>query len=161
MFPLGIWNHESDDFVIAGHCINGVYAPLKPIVWEQELENDSDLEYLLDGVFDGFKLIDCELSLIKPYETDNPWMQNQILTNSSALKSFKLKLIQRRKKLLVFTLMVYSQKRVPITDCSRPYARIINDQIEYPSMKFSTVDIAIKRMKPGCYFAAVDILKAY
>ena len=43
--PLGMGNHESDDFVIAGHCINGVYAPLKPIVWEQEPENNSHLDY--------------------------------------------------------------------------------------------------------------------
>ena len=169
--PLGMGNLENDDSVIAGHCISGVYAPLKPIVWERELVNDTDLDYLLDGVTNGFKLIDCDVNLIKPYETDNYASAESLDAKPKLDKLICSEILQGKinpaeeKPTCIHAYGAVPKKGTeelrPITDCSRPYGRSIHDHIEYPSMKFSTVDSAIKLMTPGCYFAVVDISKAY
>ena len=44
------------------HHINGVYSPLKPKAWADMLSDtgvwDTDSLYLLDGVYNGFKVVD-------------------------------------------------------------------------------------------------------
>ena len=49
----------------------------------------------------------------------------------------------------------------PITDCSRPSGKSINNYIHYDKVKYKTVDYASKFVTKGCFFASVDLSKAY
>ena len=54
-----------------------------------------------------------------------------------------------------------SDKLRPITDCSRPFGKSINDNISYQKMRYKTVDYASKYVRKQCYFASVDLSMAY
>ena len=49
----------------------------------------------------------------------------------------------------------------PITDCSRPFDSCLNSHMDYPKQKFKSIDDVCNLMSPGCYFASVDISRAF
>lgn len=48
-----------------------------------------------------------------------------------------------------------------IHDCSRPHGQAVNDYIETSSLKFQTLDDAIKLLRPNYYMAKIDLRHAY
>ena len=49
----------------------------------------------------------------------------------------------------------------PITNMSRPFNNSVNDHISCGSYHYKSIDDAIALMRPGCFFATVDIKSAY
>ena len=140
-------------------------------VWEQELADDPDREYLLHGIANGFDIIDDDV-VISPVAAEN---------HPSARPSGKL--YEKASKQILTEIEVGNYvicdsppeiispiAVIPkpdgdvrlIHDCSRPIGNAVNDYCTTDwKQKFSTVDEAAARMTEGCYFAKVDLKSAY
>ena len=144
---------------------------LRPEVWKEYLADDRDKDYILDGITNGFRIFECDDNQINSYEIDN----YSSAENASAKAKLDT-LLSHEIDCGKITLAADKPKCIhaygavpkkdsddlrPITDCSRPFGRSLNDNIDYKRMRYKTVDDAARLITPGCYMASVDISKAY
>lgn len=134
------------------------------------MDNDKDKEYLLDGVTNGFNIIDDVDKLIS-YECENyksaenpdakPKLDKLL---KQEIASGKISQVQDKPQ-CIHSYGAVPKKGTdelrPVTDCSRPFGVSINEHIEYKRMRYMSIDDAAKHIRPGSYFAIVDISKAY
>lgn len=153
------------------HHLDGVPCQLRPWMWDYFLGNDHDRDYILDGISNGFKIINKSVNDIKSYEVDNylsaeneiakpkldKLLNNELCNGKISVSTVKPKCIHAYGAVPKKN----SDKLRPITDCSRPFGRSINDNIVNDRMRYKTVDFATKYVRKGCYFASVDIAAAY
>lgn len=136
--------------------------------WREELENDPDREFILNGITHGFDIVN------RPCNVDNVETPNhqsalaekdavgaQIL-NEVALGNY---VVTDTKPRIVSALGAVPKSdggvRI-IHDASMPIGSSLNDfAVQDENLKFQTVDDAVSLMTEGCYMAKVDLKAAY
>lgn len=117
------------------------YCPLNFLTQENELSNDPDCSFILDGLRNGFKLLlESDPSCIDSYANDNyssatcaelkPEMDQRFL-NELALS--RISCVTTKPKCIHPIGRVPkkdSGKSCPITDCSQPPGTSLNDYIK-------------------------------
>ena len=146
-------------------------SQLHPKAWDVFLGDDPDREYLMDGIVNGFSIVDTPVSDIPCYETCNylsaenekakPKLDKLLKDEISSGKISKCNKKPRCIHAYGAVPKKNSDKLRPITDCSRPFGHSLNDHISYGKMRYKTVDFASKFIKKGVFFASVDIRAAY
>ena len=152
-----------------------MYSQLRPHNWATLLKTkngwDFDSLFILDGVFNGFKVLDPSSSIkiydCKNYKScfreGNYEKMCAILTDE--LHSGKLSVTSEKPY------QIHSLGAIPkpsgsvrhITDCSRPTFDSVNKYMKSTcsTFSFNTLDDIIKDVKPGSYMATVDLQNAY
>ena len=157
------------------HYIDGIFSPLSPRGWLDLLYDDNtwdhDSLFILDGVFNGFRVIDPNAAIpvydCKNYKScfkdDNNQKMNLVLTNE--LLSGKISIPKEKPD------QIHALGAVPkpngsvrhITDCSRPLKSSVNNYMNdtFSSFSFNTIDDIVKDVSPSSYMATVDLQDAY
>ena len=157
------------------HFIDGVYSPLKPKAWHDLLFFDNKLDfdalYLLDGVYNGFKVIDPMVNIplydCKNYnscfEGENAWKMDNVINRELSEGKFSIATGKPDQ--------IHALGAVPkpngsvrhITDCSRPKNISVNNYMHqtFSSFAFNTIDTVIQEVTPKSYMATVDLQDAY
>ena len=139
--------------------------------WQEMLEGDFDAPFLLDGIYNGFKLINFPLSDMLPSDAKN-YKSALCPENKSFLDTLFRKEIalgrftkQTRKPIRIQSIGAVPKKDSkvprPITDCSRPFTNSLNSYLYADKFNFCGIDQAVLRSKPFCYYGIVDIESAY
>lgn len=135
------------------------------------MENDCDKQFLLNGIKNGFDIIDSEVQVTPASCKNHP-----SATPSSPL--FKKATKQVKKELECGNYIICDKPpkiispmaAIPkpdgdvrlIHDCSRPVGHAVNDYCSSDwGQKFSRIDDAAALMSEGCYLAKVDLKSAY
>ena len=138
--------------------------------WEAELKEDSDRDFLLDGISSGFRITD-ENEILKPASCRN----YKSATGSDIRISVENQIISELEKgNYMFTTskptIVSSLGAVPkknsdkirlIHDCSRPCGFGVNSYATTSSFKYETVDKATHLLPPHGYLSKIDLSSAY
>ena len=124
------------------HYIEGVPSELRPWMWEYYLADHPDRDFILDGVKNGFKIVTSDVNDIDSYEVDNyvsaenmiakPKL-DELLGRPTELLNGKISHVNDRPKFIHAYGAVpkkNTDKLRPITDCSRPFGKSINDNIK-------------------------------
>ena len=137
----------------------------------QELDNDPDKDFLLNGIRYGFDIIDPDVQ-IKPANCKNhPSAQPGSPLYEKATKQI-LKEIENGNYVICDSKpdIISPMAAIPkpdgdvrlIHDCSRPSGKSVNDYCSSEwKQKFARVDDAASLMTEGCFFARVDLKSAY
>lgn len=135
------------------------------------MQNDPDKIFILKGISDGFDIIDRDTS-ITPAVCDNhpsakptsPLYDKATLQVKKEIECGNYVVCETAPKIISPMAVIPKTDgdvRL-IHDCSRPHGEAVNDHCSTDwHQKFSRVDDAAKLMKPGCYFAKVDLKSAY
>lgn len=144
---------------------------LRLAAWETELQDDVDREFILDGIKNGFDIIDKNASPT-PVECKN---HKSALPGSPLYEQASaqvLKEIQMGSYEVVSDppTIVSPMGVIPkpdggvrlIHDCSLPKGQSVNDYCTSDwRQKFSRVDDAAALVTEGCYMAKIDLQSAY
>ena len=148
-------------------CIS---TDLKYEIWAKELANDLDKDFILNGVREGFDLIQRDTTVLPTFTKNNrsalrPGAKEQIeeqLCNGLSLRHFgtsnthpiivnPIGAVPKRDSLELRLIM----------DCSRPVTMSANSFMDLYHYKYSTVDEAACKAKPGFWLAKIDLKHAY
>ncbi len=136
--------------------------------WREELGDDPDRGFILDGITHGFNIVNlhCEVDNVETPNhqsalADKETVGAQIL-NEVALGNY---VITDKKPRIVSALGAIPKSdggvRI-IHDASMPIGSSLNDfAAQEEKLKFQTVDDAVALMTEGCYMAKVDLKAAY
>ena len=150
------------------HKISGVSCPLCPQAFANLMDpQDPDYNYILNGVSNGFNLVDINPQL--SYECEN---YKSSLDHKRKLDDLFLQELQQEKLSIVNykPFCVHAIGAIPckdrddprpITDCSRPHYYAINESMLPEKCCYNTVDTAAKLITPGCWFSVIYIHHAY
>lgn len=169
---------------VYGNCVKGIckcvhkigddISQLKPCRFANLLFRSGriptdDEKLIFNGVVDGFKLISTEVegydnaNYLSILEGENKLKMDKIVENEIA--NGMLEVVENKPK------CAHSLGAVgkpdggirPITDCSLPVGKCINDNMEGLTRNFSfkSVDDVVKVMEKGDYITVVDIKSAY
>ena len=157
------------------HTIQGIHSPLNPSQWAKLLTYDNsydhDALFILDGVFNGFKVVDRAAD-IPIYDRSNykscfieenfSKMNNILL---SELASGKLS-YAAEKPLQIHSLGAVAKPNGAVrhmTDCSMPDKLSVNNFMKstFSSFSFNTLDDIITQVSRDSYMATVDLQDAY
>jgi hypothetical protein len=144
--------------------------PLNLSVWQFELRNDEDREFLLYVVEHGLSLTSELDSPLTPFKCRN--YKSAYLSFAQVQAALEPDILAQRifrPPRGVTSSYVHSLGAVPKTEStirvihnhSRPVGRSLNDAITQSNFSFQSVDDAIRLMSPNCYMAKVDIEAAY
>ena len=137
--------------------------------WERELTDDHDASFLLNGIKDGFRLLD-EGCTIQQTECHN---YSSLSDGDNAAKVAKQILwevdngnyqITERKPTIVSALGAIPKPNGKIRlihYCSRPDNLAVNHYASLDPCKYDSLQDALKLMKKGYYMAKVDLESAY
>ena len=129
-----------------------------------------DKDFILSGIAHGFHLVN-DISSVSSADC-----ANYLSAENPAVKPALDRLFQDELRSHRIQAVPYKPLRVnaigsvqkkdtgeprPITDMSRPFNDSVNDHISCGSYHYKTIDDAIALMRPGCFFATVDIKSAY
>ena len=139
--------------------------------WEEELENDVDREFILNGLKNGFDIIDCDATP-KSVHCDSHRSAMPSSPHFNQATQQVLKEIEMGNSIVVLQPpeIISPIGVIPkpdggvrlIHDCSRPDGLSVNDYCSADwKQKFSTVDDAASLVTPGCFMAKVDLKSAY
>ena len=139
--------------------------------WEEELANDCDRHFILNGIKNGFDIIDEDAN-IKPVSCQNHPSARPGSPLYDKATSQVIKEIENGHYVVcdIPPKIVSPMAAIPkpdgdvrlIHDCSRPVGEAVNDYCTTDwQQKFSRVDDAAEVMTEGCYFAKVDLRSAY
>ena len=140
-------------------------------VWEQELADDPDKEFLLQGIANGFDIIDDNV-VISPVSAKNlpsarPSSELYEKSSKQILSEIEVGnyVVCESPPEIISPIAVIQKPDGDVRlihDCSRPIGNAINDYYTTDwKQKFSTVDDAAAPMTEGCYFAKVYLKSAY
>lgn len=141
----------------------------KKHVWEQELKHDVDRSFLMEGICNGFRIIEPG-SVVTPVETQNH--KSALLHSESVEKELRSQIIQgnyivaSEKPAVVSPLAAIPKGDGSgdirlIHDGSRPVGQAMNDYATLHSERFQTIQDACSLAKPGYWCAKVDLKAAY
>ena len=159
------------------HYIQGIYSQLNPAAWVDILYDrhlhvwDQDAHFLLDGVFNGFQVLDNNSDLTT-YHVPNYNSCFDELTKSkisktitSELSACKLSIVPNPPS------QIHALGAIPksngdvriITDCSEPKKQSVNNYMKQVFSRFSynQLDDVIPHIMPGYFMATVDLQSAY
>lgn len=139
--------------------------------WRRELEGDVDAEFLLQGIENGFHIVNSS-DLLQP-----AFMHNyRSATNSTAApiveKQILAEIAEGRYKIVDKPpTLVSALGAIPksnsnelriIHDCSQPAGKAVNDYARLEEkLSYQSLDDATKLLVPGGYSAKVDLKSAY
>ncbi|KXJ08119.1 hypothetical protein AC249_AIPGENE24810 [Exaiptasia diaphana] len=148
-------------------------GPAKPKkeTWRTELKNDFDKDFLIDGITNGFNILNIPHDIIDTAEvynyksaTDNAIrdkVERQI-TSEIAQGNY---VISQTKPTIISALGAIPKKDSNdvrlIHDCSRPEGASVNSYATCEHYAYETVERACKLIKPGAFMAKVDLKSAY
>ena len=148
-------------------CIS---TDLKYEIWAKELANDLDRDFILNGVREGFDLIPRDTTVLPAFTKNNrsalrPGAKEQIeeqLCKGLSLGHFGS---STTPPIIVNAIGAVpkrdsSELRL-IMDCSRPLALSANSYMDLDHYKYTTVDEAACKAKPGFWLAKIDLKHAY
>ena len=147
------------------------YDGLRLAAWEEELQDDEDRDFILNGITHGFDIIDKDATP-RPVESDNHKSAQSGGPLYDQATAQILKEVQMGSYEVVSEphLIVSPQGVIPkpdggvrlIHDCSLPKGGSVNDYCSSDwHQKFSRVDDAAALVTEGCYMGKVDLLSAY
>ena len=140
--------------------------------WATELTNDPDLEFILDGVKNGFQLLSPDLMVSHAFTQNNksalrPGAEDQIeaqLIEGLREDHFAIA-VKTNMPIIINALGAVPKKDSNelrmIMDCSRPLTMNANSYMDLEHYKYVTVDDAANLCQPGCWLAKVDLKHAY
>jgi len=147
-----------------------ISTDLKYEIWVKELANDLDRDFILNGVREGFDLIPRDTTVLPAFTKNNrsalrPGAKEQIeeqLCKGLSLGHFGL---SNTPPIIVYAIGAVpkrdsSELRL-IMDCSRPLALSANSYMDLDHYKYTTVDEAAYKAKPGFWLAMIDLKHAY
>ena len=144
---------------------------LRLTAWEEELGNDFDRQFILNGIENGFDIIDVDADITPVTCQNHPSAKpNSPLYDKATAQV--LREIENGHYVICQEPpdIVSAMAAIPkpdgvvrlIHDCSRPIGEAVNDYCSTDwHQKFSRVDNAAGVMTEGCYFAKVDLRSAY
>lgn len=174
MYHTGLFS-ESPGHIPLNHKKLGIEVrPLPGLnleAWTEELENDPDQSFILDGIKNGFNIIDHDSQVEAVTCPNHPSARPGSPLYEKASKQV-LKEIECGNYIVCQTApkIISPMAAIPkpdgdirlIHDCSRPGGKSVNDYCtEDWGQKFAKVDDAANLMTKNCYFAKVDLRKAY
>ena len=132
---------------------------------------DPDSHFILDGVYNGFRVIDPN-STVPIYHVHNykscysPAAYAKVShTLAQELSNDKLSLSTDRPT------QIHAMGALPkkdggiriITDCSMPRKSSVNNYMKnvFSHFSYNTIDEVIKHVKPNCFMATIDLQSAY
>ena len=134
------------------------------------MATDPDAEFLLDGIINGFKIIDGTASL-QPAEVDNYSSATGAQVKDKVEAAIINELAQGHYQIVHSKPTIVSALgAVPkddgadirlIHDCSRPKGAAVNDYVSNLKVKYQTFNEAIGTLKPNYYMAKIDLKSAY
>ena len=139
--------------------------------WQWELKDDPDREFLLQGIRDGFHIVDASVTVKESH------MYNyRSATNPDTRPKAEAQILEEIKE----DHYVVSPDRLTLTsaigaipkknsesvrlihDCSQPSGTAVNDYAPLgPKLRYHSVDDAVKLMRPHGYSAKIDLRSAY
>ena len=139
--------------------------------WRAELKNDPDEAFLLNGVINGFSIVNVD-SVVVPAEVANhpsasPGSENYELVQQQILSEIEEGnyVVCDHKPELISPLGAIAKPKGGIRlihDCSRPMGNSLNDYATLESyLKFQTIDDATSMVQPRYFMAKVDLKSAY
>ena len=139
-------------------------------MWEQELKNDPDKHFLLDGVINGFQLLPADATII-PVEMNN-YNSATCPSSKDKVEATILEELEAGNYVISFEkpLIVSALGAVPkpdsedlrlIHDCSMPHGMGVNSYIDIEKQSFQTLNDAAKLIGPNFFLAKIDLRHAY
>ena len=133
--------------------------------WEEELVNDTDKEFLFDGIHQGFCIIDKHSgSSIKPVHQQNhiSAYQHRAQVEKEFLDHIQIghHIIADRKPTVAAIPKEDGSVRL-IHDGSRPIGAVMTDYSQSDTVKFQMLQDACQLAKPFYYCAKLDLQAAY
>ena len=147
-------------------CIS---TDLKYEIWAKELLNDADKDFILNGIREGFDLIQRDATVLPAFTRNNrsalrPGAKEQIeeqLCKGLSLGHFSS---SNTPHTIVNAIGAVPKRDASelrmIMDCSRPLALSANSYMDLDHYKYTTVDEAACKAKPGFWLAKVDLKHA-
>ena len=140
--------------------------------WDFELKNDPDRQFILDGISNGFSLIDKDVNIS---QISDVFVQNSAsVYNPDTSRKVHNKICDEidhghyvlceDKPRVVSAISVVPKPDGDIRlihDLSRPPKCSVNDYASKESFKYQTVTDALKLIKPHSFMAKVDLKSAY
>lgn len=138
--------------------------------WYRDLNEDPERHFLLDGFMRGFRIIP-DLSIVTPAVGKNYssalCASVKALLDKIVLEELEAGQISRQTyiPIRVHSIGTVSKKDSdvprPITDCSRLIGDSLNSYMAVETFPFCSIDGAISLSAAGCFYAVVDIEKAF
>ena len=139
--------------------------------WDKELLGDPDQEFILHGIKNGFDIIDNNID-IQPVKCRNhPSARpgSALYTKATAQIQTEIEagnyIICEKPPSLISPIAVIPKPDGNVRlihDCSHPTGQAVNDYCSSEwKQSFSRVDDVVSLMTPSCYFAKVNLQKAY
>ena len=139
--------------------------------WEEELPQDHQhREFLLLGIKNGFHIVDPD-NIKEFVEMDNyrsatdqsvrAQVESKILTE---IENGRYRIVSDKSHILSALRAIpkkNSCKMRLIHDASRPFGYALNDYASINHFKYQSLQDAVDLVKPGCFFAKVDLANAY
>lgn len=137
--------------------------------WEEELKDDKDREFLLEGIRKGFRITNAESKIVEAHGKNH----------KSALKHDMKGCVEKELKKQIAEGHYIKAKTKPaiisplaaipkddgsvriIHDASVPEGSSLNDYTEHHSVRYKTIQDACKLAKRGYFCAKVDLQGAY
>ena len=139
--------------------------------WEEELADDFDKDFILNGLQRGFDIIDENASphLVKCENHPSAWQGSPLYKEATeqVLKEIKMghyEVLPEPPE-IVSPIAVIPKPNGGVRlihDCSRPEGQAVNDYCTADwKQKFSRVDDAAALVTRGCFMAKIDLQNAY
>ncbi|XP_053390038.1 uncharacterized protein LOC128552969, partial [Mercenaria mercenaria] len=138
-------------------------------ICENKLKDDEDKDFLLDGIRNGFSILDeYKIPLIQPSVTKNSYsvFRDQELVNKRI--NYETEegnyVIVSEKPIVVSALSSIPKPDGNIRlihDFSRPINQSVNDFASIEHFQYQTVSNAINKLTPHAYLANIDLEHAY
>ena len=148
-------------------CIS---TDLKFDIWADKLANDSDRDFILTGIREGFDLIPRDANLLPVFAKNNksclrPGAKEQLEQRLCAglLKGHFA--VSQTPPIIVNAIGAVPKRESTelrmFMDRSRPFAKSANSYMDLDHYKYVTVDGAACKAKSGFWLAKVDLKHAY
>lgn len=147
-----------------------LYLYLNLEAWRTYLHDDSDMEFILDGLTNGFHLISPD-SIVTPAAVPNYRSATSTDVRDKVEKQIRDEIqmgnyvITRTKPSIVSALGAIpkpnSENIRLIYDCSRPAHSNVNSYATTQHFSYVTLDKAVSLIKPDAYLAKIDLKSAY
>lgn len=136
--------------------------------WQEELKNDVDREFLLQGISEGFRLIDKGSNIVQAESKNH---KSAVVYKKEVEKELISQIeignyiVASKKPLVVSPLAAIKKEDGEsirlIHDGSRPFGKAMNDYATLHSERFQTVTDACKIARQGYWCAKLDLKAAY
>ena len=137
-------------------------------IWKRLLLNDPDYEFLINGIHNGFDIIDTDATPELAFQTNN---KSADVTYRDKVENAIIKEIELGRYRVVHEQprIVSPLGAVPkgedeirlLHDCSQPVDKAVNDYATVNKHSFVSADTAVSKVTEGSYMAKVDLKFAY